>query len=130
MRVDPSMPFAIPRIWREQQNQVNDCHFCILDISRFKRTKNWRYHISNTPVSHSEQLPVLRPTAKDLVSEGEHFKYESDEEKKRPRFQNQQELDDLIRGLGLTMSNAELLTSRLTEWILLDNSLRHNHLYF
>ena len=41
-----------------------------------------------------------------------------------PHFPNQQELDDLLRDLGLTKSNAELLTSRLKEWNLLDPSCR------
>lgn len=36
-----------------------------------------------------------------------------------PHFPSQQELDDLIRDLGLTKSGAELLSSRLKEWNLL-----------
>lgn len=41
-----------------------------------------------------------------------------------PHFPNQEELDDLIRDLGLTKSGAELLTSRLQEWHLLDKDCR------
>ena len=37
-------------------------------------------------------------------------------------FPNQSELKDLIRDLGLAKSNAEILTSRLKEWNLLDES--------
>jgi len=36
---------------------------------------------------------------------------------KEPHFPNQQEMDDLIRSMGLTKENAELLTSRLKEGI-------------
>ena len=41
-----------------------------------------------------------------------------------PHFPNQGELDDLIRDLGLTKSGAELLTSRMQEWHLLDKDCR------
>jgi LSD1 subclass zinc finger protein len=38
------MTCGIPRLWREPQNHVNDCFFCLLDLSHFKKTKN-RFHI-------------------------------------------------------------------------------------
>ena len=44
-------------------------------------------------------------------------------EERRPYFPNQKDIDDLIRDLGLTKSNAELLTSRLKQWNLLDESM-------
>ena len=52
-----------------------------------------------------------------------------------PHFPTKQELDDLIRGLGLTKFGAELLTSRLNEWNLLGNdckstAYRKRHLEF
>jgi len=85
---------------------------------------------SIAPVPHSAELSVPRPTPKDVESEGEHFESESeesyvghtDEEKKQPYFPNQQELEDLIQDLGLTNSNAKLLTQRLMEWNLLNKS--------
>ena len=62
-----SMPFAIPRIWREPQNRINDCYFCMVDISRFRKTKN-RHDIaypsipsSIAPVPHNSDLPVPKP---------------------------------------------------------------------
>ncbi|KAL6477291.1 hypothetical protein MHYP_G00131260 [Metynnis hypsauchen] len=39
-------------------------------------------------------------------------------------YPNQKDLNDLIRDLGLTKSNAELLTSRLKQWNLLDESIQ------
>src|SRR6218665_1370158 len=49
---------------------------------------------------------------------------------------NQKDVSDLIRDLGLTKSNAELLLSRLKQWNLLDESVqvtdqrkRHETLY-
>ena len=41
-----------------------------------------------------------------------------------PRFPTKKKLDDLIRDLGLTKFGAELLTSRLNEWNLLDDTVR------
>ena len=41
-----------------------------------------------------------------------------------PHFPTKQELDDLIRDLGLTKSKAELLTSRLNEWNLLGDDCK------
>ena len=37
---------------------------------------------------------------------------------------NQKDVSDLIRDLGLTKSNAELMTSRLKQWNLLDESVQ------
>ena len=34
------MPFAIPRIWREPTNHHDDCYFCMVDISKYKKTKD------------------------------------------------------------------------------------------
>lgn len=53
----------------------------------------------------------------------------------RPHFPNQNELNDLIRDLGLPKSGAELLTSRLMEWNLLGEDCqitmqRNRHLEF
>src|SRR6218665_666178 len=45
-------------------------------------------------------------------------------EERRPYFPNQKDVNDLIRGLGLTKCNAELLISRLKEWNLLDESVQ------
>ena len=39
---------------------------------------------------------------------------------KEPHFPNRQEMDDLVRDMGLIKVNAELLTSRLKEWHLPD----------
>ncbi|KAL6470805.1 hypothetical protein MHYP_G00219240 [Metynnis hypsauchen] len=46
------------------------------------------------------------------------------DEERKPYYPNQKDLNDLIRDLGLTKSNAELLTSRLKQWNLLDESVQ------
>ena len=88
---------------------------------------------SITPVPHSDQLPVPVSTrSQDPVSADESATDEDDTtiddyvlnstlEEKKPYYPNQKDLNDLIRDLGLTKSNAELLTSRLKQWNLLDD---------
>ena len=135
-----SMPFAIPRIWREPQNHINDCYFCMVDISRLRKTKN-RHDIaypsipsSIAPVPHNSELPVPKPQcnkvsedltlSEDIEDSDDDFNIYQIYMSLEPHFPSQQEMDDLVRDLGLTKSNAELLTSRLKEWNLLDTSCR------
>lgn len=42
----------------------------------------------------------------------------------RSYYINQEDINDLIREMALTKSNAELLISRLKQWDLLDDSVR------
>ena len=77
------------------------------------------------------ELPIL-----DQPSSGDSSKSDSEEdigdpdyiftdsvEERRPCFPNQKDINDLIRDLGFTKSNAELLISRLKQWNLLDESV-------
>ena len=91
---------------------------------------------SIAPVPHSDQLPVPIPIrCQDPVSADESTTDEDDItiddyvlnsnlEEKKPYYPNLKDLNDLIRDLGLTKSNAELLTSQLKQWNLLDNSVQ------
>ena len=91
---------------------------------------------SIAPVPHSDQLPVPIPTrSQDHVSADESATDEDDItiddyvlnsnlEEKIPYYLSQKDLNDLIRDLGLTKSDAELLTSRLKQWNLLDDSVQ------
>ena len=136
------MKFAIPRIWREPTNHTNNCYFCMVDPSKRRTGKNAPAIVypnipsSIAPVPHSDQLPVPIPTrSQDPISADESATDEDDItiddyvlnsnlEKKKPYYPNQKDLNDLIRDLGLTKSNAELLTSRLKQWNLLDDSVQ------
>ena len=85
---------------------------------------------------HSDQLPVpISTRCQDPVSADDSTTDEDDRaiddyvlnsnlEEKKPCYLNQKDLNDLIRDLGLTKSNAELLTSRLKQWNLLDDSVQ------
>lgn len=134
-----SMPFAIPRIWREPTNHHDDCYFCMVNISNYKKPKDRLSLVypsvpsSIGPVPHNDELPVPTPPesaeaaacSSDVDSPDELVDdCDYEEHNASPHFPNQRELDDLVRDLGLTKSNAELLTSRLKEWNLLDHSCR------
>ena len=91
---------------------------------------------SIAPVPHCPELPISTPLKRDQQSSGDSSKSDSVEdigdpdygftdavEGRRPYFPNQKNINDLIRDVGLTKSNAELLTSRLKQWNLLDESV-------
>ena len=130
------MPFAIPRIWREQSNHHDDCYFCMVNISKFKGSKR-RSAISYpsipssiAPVPHGDEFPIpVPPTGDEQPSSYTDKSDDSDYDDQsirgsQPHFPNKQELDNLVRDLGLTKSDAEILTSRLKEWNLLDHSCK------
>ena len=44
------MSFAVPRVWRELQNHHNDCYFCMINISKYRKVSGRRamaYPFSN-----------------------------------------------------------------------------------
>ena len=127
------MPFAIPRIWREPTKHLNDCYFCMVDVSHHRKSKDKRSNVypsipsSIALVPHCEDLPIPEPPTLELPScastsseEDTDSDFGEASTSKESHFPNQQEMDDLIEDLGLTKENTELLTSRLKEWNLLD----------
>ena len=135
------MSFAIPKIRRETRNHTHVFYFWMVDISRFRKTKN-RHVIaypsvrsSFAPVSHDSKLPLPKPPGKkapensvgsqDIEKDSsDEFNISHTDINSKPPFPNQQELDDLVRDMRLTVSNAKLLTSSLKEWTKLDLSCR------
>ncbi|XP_076367914.1 uncharacterized protein LOC143255711 isoform X2 [Tachypleus tridentatus] len=126
------MKFAISRIWREPTDHLSNCYFCMVDPSKRRAGKNASAIMypdlppSIAPVPHCPEIPVpTPPERKQLFSEENS---NSEEEEKvdvvdpdynfrgaaceiNPYNPNQRDLNDLIRDLGLTKSNAELLIS-------------------
>jgi len=97
---------------------------------------------SIAPVPHCEDLPIPKPPTLESFSsasaseeECKDADFDEASTSKEPRFPNQKEMDDLIRSMRLTKEYAELLTSRLKEWHLLDptckvTKYRKRHLSF
>ena len=137
------MKFAIPRIWRQPTDHAGNCYFCMVDPTKRRTGKNAPQIVypdipsSIAPVTHCPELPIPTPPKRDQPSSGDSSKSDSQEdirdpdygftdavEERRPYFPNQKYINDLIRDLGLTKSNDELLTSRLKQWNLLDESVQ------
>ncbi|XP_076318645.1 uncharacterized protein LOC143229774 [Tachypleus tridentatus] len=151
--VQRAMKFAIPRIWREPTDHSSNCYFCMVNPPKRRAGKNTSaimypdFPSSIAPVPHCSDLPVPTTSERKQPSSKESNKLEEEEDvedpdynfrgeagERNPYYPNQRDLNDLISDLGLTKSNAELLTSRLKEWDLLDESVqvasqrkRHRH---
>ncbi|KAL6469174.1 hypothetical protein MHYP_G00226980 [Metynnis hypsauchen] len=137
-----AMHFAVPRIWREPTDHSTNCYFCMVDPSKRRTGKNATpvtypdIPSSIAPVPHCPELPVPTPPDRTTPPSEESSKSDTQEdvedhdfsscadEERKPSYPNQKDLNDLIRDLGLTKSNAELLTSRLKQWNLLDESVQ------
>jgi hypothetical protein len=136
------MPFRSPRIWRKPTNHSDDCYFCLIDLSCYKkpsdRTKI-RYpdlRSTSAPVPNDDALPFpLAPvtvastsTSLEYFSSEEYVESENGDETfepdDEPHLVNQTDLNDLVRDLGLTKEKAELLGSRLKQWNLLDRECK------
>lgn len=136
----PSMPFAVPMVWREQKDHYTDCYFCLTKISgvSFKHRKSIQYPnlpSAMRPVPHDDNLPVPKPPADWTLESGD----DDDDERavaenmdtggdtdpdfqppeSHPHLITQPELNDLVRDLNLSKRQSELLGSRLQEWNLL-----------
>ena len=137
------MNFAIPMVWREPQDHLSDCYFCITPIkgvsSKSKHTVKYpNLPSAMRPVPHSEDLPIPHPpTHLTLEDESEHVAATEipNEERDDPTFETstsscephlltQGELNDLVRDLKLSKTQAELLGSRLKGWNLLQRDTK------
>ena len=71
-----SIKFAFPIIYKEQQNHVDDCYFCLAQLSsginRYKKRKVDYTDLKSAqgPLPHSDMLPVSIPPEeeKDFLS--------------------------------------------------------------
>ena len=63
------MPFAVTRVWREPQNHLDDCYFCMINISKYRKVRGKRaitypsIPSSIAPVPHNDASPVPNPSS-------------------------------------------------------------------
>ena len=137
------MKFAIPMVWREPQDHTSDCYFCITRIkgvsSKSKHTVKYpNLPTAMRPIPHSEDLPIPHSaTHLTLEDESEHeadtevpneerdgLTFETSTSSCEPHLLTQGELNDLVRDLKLSKTQAELLGSRLKGWSLLQGDTK------
>ena len=127
------LSFGVPMVWREPSNHVNDCYFCMVHLAGVSSRTLSKVAYPNLPsairpIPHSDDLPVpVFQSFKNLRNEipsGSSTEQDTDdddaftlcsEDPKKPRLFSQDELNDLVRDLGLPKMSAELLASRLSE---------------
>ena len=143
-----SMAFAVPMVWREPTNHIDDCYFCLtppikagLSMKKRGTVKYPNLPSAIRPIPHSDSLPVPTPPQhyelevenEDSVEEEEPNKPSTSHDPDfgikddTPHRLSQAELSDLIRDLDLSKEKAELLGSRLQQWNLLERDVRVSH---
>ena len=114
----------------------------MVDVSQYRKSKDKKSIVypsipsSISPVPHCEDSPIPKPPMLESLSsasaseESRDADFDEASTSKEPHFPNQQEMDDLIRSMGLTKENAELLTSRLKDPTCKVTKYRKRHLSF
>lgn len=134
-----SLKFGIPMVWREPTNHIDDCYFCLVNITGINKNnhKKWYYPdlaSARRPIPHSDEVPIptfhlLPELCKDectLDLPSETCDGESDFEgtSSFPQRFNQDEVSDLARDLNLSKEASELLASRLKDKNLLEEGTK------
>ena len=95
------MQFAISRIWKEPTNHHDDCYFCMVVISKCKKTKNKKKIVypsipsSIAPINHGPELPIPQPSTTHAISstsledDGADFEFDTQCSSKDSHFPNQ-----------------------------------------
>ena len=143
-----SMKFGVPMVWREPKNHLDDCYFCMVNMSGWNRYKKNSWHYPNLesasrPVPHSSSVPVPVFTSlpeldlceatctTETMNEGSDTSsissldtYVGDFQTAEVKLFTQKHLNDLVRDLALSKEAAEILASRLSEHRVLDSEAK------
>lgn len=127
--------FSVPRLWSKPSNHTTDCFFCMMNDESWNKTelkilKTSELNIPSSlaPITTDESHP--RPdrrqqeskssasigTISDPSISGSEYTPSNTKITKSPKILDIDEVEDLIRALGLPKSKGELLLSRLKEW--------------
>ena len=143
------MLFAVPMIWKEPKDHIQDCYFCLINVKWFSMKYRMKISYSNLdssrrPVPHDASMPALLPSKNGLDILADKVEGDSDEkstpapkdstnseynpeESSKPILFSQERLNDLIRDLALSKQKKELLASRLQENNLLREDVVATH---
>ena len=121
-------------IWREQEDHIQDCYFCLVNVRGFSRKHRMKISYPNLdsalkPVPHDApclhhshlkmDLTLADEVKKDSDEESTPAPKDSTdseytpEESSKPILFSQERLNGLIRDIALSKQKAELLASRL-----------------
>jgi hypothetical protein len=135
-----ALPFGVPMIWREQTDHAMNWYFCCTKIFGYSAKNKKQIVYSNMPsatrpVPHPEIVPVptylVDFTEDEMETEGATAVLSSSDDEFLPSQEdkshliNQLELNDLVRDLNLTKTQAEILGSRLQGWKLLEPDMQY-----
>ena len=131
--------FAVPMVWKEEANHVDNCYFCKTNVAGFSSKSKGNIKYPNLtsaiqPVTHSADLPPLFTSLPEVgyepvSSTSEESSIEDDcyeplPDTKSPILVTQAFLNDLVRDFNLPKDSAELLGSRLQHNIFLVQAKR------
>lgn len=139
------MKFAVPRLWREPSDHVQDCYFCVVNPSKRRSGDNAEKIVypdlpsTSAPIPHGENFPVpsrsefdnfgvessqSSPESSTPLTHTDDSEFMIKSQSCGPHLISSTEFNDLVRDLNLPKNKAEILGSRLKQWHLLEDDVK------